>query len=69
MIVSDWFNRCLNLTAHMGEDNLEKIIGILENMNKKTRQIENTTRMILLVLLLPLFFGVFWFFAWAEMFF
>ena len=53
----------------MGEENLEKIIGILENMNKKTRQIENTTRMILLVLLLPLLFGVFWFFAWAVMFF
>tara|TARA_B100001113_G_C20559556_1_gene384073 strand:+ start:144 stop:305 length:162 start_codon:yes stop_codon:yes gene_type:complete len=52
----------------MSEENLEKIIGILENMNKKARQIENNTRMILLVLLLPFLFGVLWSFAWAVMY-
>ncbi|MCH1527301.1 MAG: hypothetical protein L7S49_03710 [Candidatus Poseidoniaceae archaeon] len=53
----------------MGEENLEKIIGILENMDKKTRQIENNTRMMLLVILLPLIFGVFGLMLWAAMFF
>ena len=53
----------------MGEENLEKIIGILENMDKKTRQIENNTRMMLLVILLPLIFGVFGLMLWTAMFF
>ena len=42
MIVSDWFNHCLNLTDHMGEEHLEKIIAILDDMRGRVYKIENT---------------------------
>ena len=67
MIVSDLFNHCLNLTGHMGEENLEKIIAILDDMRGKVYKIDNTTRMILLVLLLPLFVGTFLFFSFFPL--
>lgn len=57
-----------NSEKRMQSGSEQKIIQILEDTRKKTTQIESNTKIIMLILLLPILFWVFWYVFLVEVF-